>query len=43
MIDENSPYYDPTFPKKIMISQKRIAWSTWEIYQWIEAKLASCE
>ncbi|ENW96017.1 helix-turn-helix transcriptional regulator [Acinetobacter sp. NIPH 298] len=25
MMDENSPYYDPTFPKKITISQKRIA------------------
>lgn len=43
MMDENSPYYDPTFPKKVMISQKRIGWSAWEIHQWIEAKLASRE
>jgi len=43
MIDENSPYYDPTFPKKVTISQKRIGWSAWEINQWIEVKLASRE
>ncbi|USA47431.1 AlpA family phage regulatory protein [Acinetobacter sp. C26M] len=43
MMDENSPYYDPTFPKKVTISQKRIGWSAWEINQWIEAKLASRE
>ncbi|WP_336041450.1 helix-turn-helix transcriptional regulator [Acinetobacter dispersus] len=41
MMDENSPYYDPTFPKKVTISHKRIGWSAWEINQWIEAKLAS--
>ncbi|WP_288499734.1 AlpA family phage regulatory protein [uncultured Acinetobacter sp.] len=43
MMDENSPYYDPTFPKKVTISQKRIGWSALEINQWIEAKLASRE
>ena len=43
MMDENSPYYDPTFPKKVAISQKRIGWSAWEINQWIEARLASRE
>ena len=41
MMDENSPYYDPTFPKKVKITQKRIGWSAWEIHQWIESKLAS--
>lgn len=41
MMDEDSPYYDPTFPKKVTISQKRIGWSAWEINQWIEAKLAN--
>ncbi len=30
-------------PKKVTISKKRIAWSAWEIHQWIEAKLASRE
>lgn len=41
MMDEFSPYYDPTFPKKVKITQNRIAWSAWEINQWIEGKLAS--
>ncbi len=39
MMDEFSPYYDPTFPKKVKITQNRIAWSAWEINQWIESKL----
>ena len=41
LIDEKSPYYDPTFPKKIKMTQNRICWSAWEINQWIESKLAS--
>ena len=41
MIDKNSPYYDPTFPKKVKITQNRIDWSAWEIHQWIENKLAN--
>lgn len=41
MMDEFSPYYDPTFPKKVQITKNRIGWSAWEIYQWIESKLAS--
>ena len=40
LIDEKSPYYDPTFPKKIKMTQNRICWSAWEINQWIESKLA---
>lgn len=43
MMDENSPYYDSTFPKKVKITQNRIGWSAWEINQWIEDKLASRE
>lgn len=43
MMDENSPYYDPTFPKKVKITQNRICWSAYEIHQWIENKLASRE
>ena len=27
MMDEYSPYYDPTFPKKVKITQNRIGWS----------------
>ena len=43
MMDEYSPYYDPTFPKKVKITQNRIGWSALEINQWIEDKLASRE
>ncbi|WP_151831507.1 helix-turn-helix transcriptional regulator [Acinetobacter ursingii] len=43
MMDENSPYYDQTFPKKVTISQKHNGWSAWEIHQWIESKLANRE
>ena len=43
MMDENSPYYDPTFPKKVKITQNRIGWSAYEVHQWIENKLASRE
>ncbi|MEW7105843.1 helix-turn-helix transcriptional regulator [Acinetobacter baumannii] len=32
MIDKNSPYYDPTFPKKVKITQNRIDWSAYEIH-----------
>jgi prophage regulatory protein len=39
LIDEKSPYYDPTFPKKIKMTQNRICWSAWEINQWIESKM----
>ena len=41
MIDKNSPYYDPTFPKKVKITQNRIEWSAYEIHQWIENKVAN--
>ena len=41
MMDEFSPYYDPTFPKKVKITQNRIGWSAYEIHQWIENKLAN--
>ena len=32
MMDENSPYYDPTFPKKVKITQNRIGWSAYEFH-----------
>ena len=41
MINEESKYYDPTFPRPIRLSESRIGWSAWEVNQWIEAKLAS--
>ena len=43
MINVDSKYYDPTFPKKVKITQNRIGWSAYEIHQWIESKLASRE
>ena len=43
MMDETSPYYDATFPRKVKITQNRIGWSAYEIHQWIESKLASLE
>ena len=33
MMDEYSPYYDPTFPKKVKITQNRIGLSAWGIHQ----------
>lgn len=41
MIDENSDSYDPTFPKKVQLSQVRIAWVASEIAEWINQKIAS--
>ncbi len=41
MINEESKYYDPTFPRPIRLSESRIGWSAWEVNQWIEAKLAN--
>ncbi|MFW2121689.1 helix-turn-helix transcriptional regulator [Acinetobacter ursingii] len=43
MINENSKYYDPSFPKPIRLSESRIGWSAWEIHQWIEAKMEERE
>jgi prophage regulatory protein len=39
IMNEKSPYYDPTFPKKIKMTQNRICWSVREINQWIESKM----
>ena len=41
VMNEFSPYYDPTFSKKVQITKNHIGWSAWEIHQWIESKLAS--
>ena len=40
MIDEKSNQYDPTFPKKVQLSQVRIAWVASEIADWINSKIA---
>lgn len=41
MIDEKSDHYDPTFPKKVQLSQVRIAWVASEVAEWIHHKIAS--
>ncbi|WP_374253407.1 helix-turn-helix transcriptional regulator [Acinetobacter brisouii] len=41
MINVDSKYYDPSFPKPVRLSESRIGWSAWEINQWIESKLAN--
>lgn len=41
LIDEKSDSYDPSFPKKVQISQVRIAWVASEISDWINNKISS--
>lgn len=41
MIDEKSEHYDSTFPKKVQLSQVRIAWVASEVAEWINQKIAS--
>ncbi|MHA3080688.1 helix-turn-helix transcriptional regulator [Acinetobacter sp. ANC 5502] len=41
MINVDSKYYDPSFPKPVRLSESRIGWSALEINQWIESKLAN--
>lgn len=41
MINVNSKYYDPTFPKPVRLSESRIGWVAWEVNQWIKSKLAN--
>lgn len=39
MIDESSKRYDPTFPKKVQLTQVRVVWVASEIAEWIESKI----
>lgn len=39
MINVDSKYYDPTFPKPVRLSESRIGWVAWEVNQWIEDKI----
>ena len=43
LINKDSKYYDPTFPQPIRLSESRVGWSDWEVYQWIKSKLTSRE
>lgn len=38
--NEKSDRYDPTFPKKIQITQVRVAWVASEIAEWINNKIS---
>ncbi len=39
MINENSNRYDPTFPKKVQLTQVRVVWVASEISEWINNKI----
>ena len=41
MINLDSKYYDPDFPKPIRLSESRIGWVALEVHQWIEVKIQS--
>lgn len=41
MINEDSKYYDPNFPKPVRLSESRIGWVALEVHQWIEVKIQS--
>lgn len=41
MINVDSKYHDPTFPKRL--SESRIGWVALEVHQWIEEKIQSRE
>ena len=40
MIDKSSKRYDPTFPKKVQLTQVRVVWVASEIAEWINTKIA---
>ncbi|MDX2372776.1 AlpA family phage regulatory protein [Psychrobacter sp. PP-21] len=39
MINEASDRYDPTFPKKVQVTQSRVVWVASEIAEWINSKI----
>ncbi|MFW1912154.1 helix-turn-helix transcriptional regulator [Acinetobacter sp. ULE_I064] len=41
MINVNSKYHDPTFPKPVRLTESRIGWVALEVHQWIESKIQS--
>ena len=43
MINVDSKYHDPTFPKPVRLSESRIGWVALEVHQWIEGKIQSRE
>lgn len=41
MVNEKSDRYDPTFPKKVQLTQVRVVWVASEVAEWIEAKISA--
>jgi len=39
MVNEKSDRYDPTFPKKVQLTQVRVVWVASEIAEWINSKI----
>ncbi len=39
LINEKSDRYDPTFPKKVQLTQVRVVWVASEIAEWIETRM----
>ena len=39
MVNEKSDRYDPTFPKKVQLTQVRVVWVASEIAEWINTKI----
>ncbi|WP_201595213.1 helix-turn-helix transcriptional regulator [Psychrobacter vallis] len=40
MINEKSVRHDPTFPKKVQLTQVRVVWVASEVAEWINTKIA---
>ncbi len=41
MVNDKSDRYDPTFPKKVQLTQVRVVWVASEIAEWINNKIDS--
>jgi len=39
MTDPKSPYYDPSFPKKVRLGQNRIGYPEAEVRKWVQGKI----
>ena len=37
--NEDSPYFDPTFPKRVKIGNNRVGWLKSEVEAWLQAKI----
>lgn len=40
LINKNSDRYDPSFPKKVQLTQVRVVWVASEIADWINTKIS---